>query len=103
MKAAVGDMVQFQFSPKNHTVTQSTFDNPCSPVALHSNVTGMHSGFMAVKAADVDSPTYTITVADAKPMWLYCAQAMHCQAGMVMVINEKWVLQCKLVKRNANG
>lgn len=29
--AAIGDVLSFEFHPKNHTVTQSTFQAPCSP------------------------------------------------------------------------
>jgi len=86
--AAAGDMVQFQFAPANHTVTQSTFDNPCQPIALHSNVTGVYSGYMPVQASAQMTPTYTIMINDSKPMWLYCSQGKHCQNGMTMVINE---------------
>lgn len=86
--AAVGDMVQFQFAPANHTVTQSTFDNPCQPIALHSNVTGIFSGFMPVAATAETTPTYTILINNTTPMWLYCSQGKHCQNGMTMVINE---------------
>ncbi|CZT40691.1 uncharacterized protein RSE6_00332 [Rhynchosporium secalis] len=88
MKAAVGDMVQFQFAPNNHTVTQSTFDAPCQPIAANSNVTGIYSGFMPVSASSTTTPTYTVMVKAATPMWLYCSQGKHCQGGMVMVINE---------------
>src|SRR5262249_23511872 len=31
--AAVGDVVVFHYGTKNHTVTQSTFAEPCSPMA----------------------------------------------------------------------
>lgn len=34
-------------------------------------------------------PVYTVIVKNKNPMWLYCAQGKHCQAGMVMVVNEK--------------
>ncbi|KAH7342662.1 Cupredoxin [Rhexocercosporidium sp. MPI-PUGE-AT-0058] len=88
IKAAVGDMVQFQFAPNNHTVTQSTFDAPCQPIAANSNVTGIYSGFMPVSASSTTTPTYTIMVKAATPMWLYCSQGKHCQNGMTMVINE---------------
>jgi len=87
IKAAVGDMVQFQFAPNNHTVTQSTFDAPCQPIAMNSNVTGVYSGFMPVTASATETPTYTILVNNTTPMWLYCSQGKHCQAGMTMVIN----------------
>ncbi|KAG4413152.1 hypothetical protein IFR04_013729 [Cadophora malorum] len=88
IKAAVGDMVQFQFAPNNHTVTQSTFDAPCQPIAANSNVTGIYSGFMPVSASSTTTPTYTVMVKNTTPMWLYCSQGKHCQNGMTMVINE---------------
>jgi hypothetical protein len=84
-------MVQFQFAPNNHTVTQSTFDAPCQPIAMHSNVTGVYSGFMPVAATAQMTPTYTILINNTTPMWLYCSQGKHCQNGMTMVINEKYV------------
>lgn len=30
---------------------------------------------------------FTLTINDTNPIWLYCAQVGHCQAGMVAVIN----------------
>lgn len=83
-----GDMVQFQFAPNNHTVTQSTFDQPCQPISLNSNVTGFYSGFMPVSATSTTTPTYTIMINSTTPTWIYCSQGKHCQAGMVMVINQ---------------
>jgi hypothetical protein len=57
---------------------------------MHSNVTGFHSGFLpaAASASTGMMPTFTITINDTKPLWLYCAQGKHCENGMVMVINE---------------
>ncbi|KXX79941.1 hypothetical protein MMYC01_202290 [Madurella mycetomatis] len=88
--AQPGEFVQFQFLAGNHTVTQSTFDRPCQPIAMNSNVTGFHSGYLPVSAsADMGMiPTYTIRINDTNPLWLYCAQGRHCGGGMVMVINE---------------
>jgi plastocyanin len=89
--AAAGDMVQFQFRAGNHSVVQSNFDNPCTPISQHTNVTGIFSGYMPVAASAAMGmvPTYTIMVASTTPTWFYCATGKHCQAGMVMVINEK--------------
>jgi len=102
IKANPGDMVQFQFNPKNHTVTQSTFDQPCQPIQNNSpNVTGFFSGFMAVSASDATRPAYTISIADSTPIWVYCSQAKHCQSGMVMVINEKYVNLTTISPQNA--
>jgi plastocyanin len=103
IKAAVGDMIQFQFAPANHTVTQSTFDQPCAPINMfNKNVTGFYSGFMPVTASSTTTPTYTIMVQNTTPMWIYCSQGKHCQNGMTMVVNEKSVLsphfpqECKI-------
>ena len=90
IRVNVGEAVQFQFLSGNHTVTQSTFDQPCQPIAMHSNVTGFHSGFQpaAASANQRMMSTFTIIVNNTNPVWAYCAQGRHCENGMVMVINE---------------
>jgi plastocyanin len=95
IKVPAGDMIQFQFLGGNHSVVQSNFDNPCTPIQSHvANATGMFSGYMNVAASAGTGmiPIYTMMVQDEKPIWLYCSQGMHCQAGMVMVVNEKYVV-----------
>jgi plastocyanin len=83
--ASVGDTVIFEFHQKNHSATQSSFASPCGHVDG-----GFDAGFNPV-AANVTSgfPTFTYTVADTKPVWVFCAQAggAHCAAGMVFAIN----------------
>lgn len=84
--------MQFQFWTGNHTVTQSTFDDPCMPIGnVNPSVEGVYSGYMPVAASMSKGmiPTYTITIKDKKPMWLFCSKAQHCQGGMSMVINEE--------------
>ncbi|KAL6804644.1 hypothetical protein GGI42DRAFT_299191 [Trichoderma sp. SZMC 28013] len=91
IKAAAGSMVQFQFWAGNHTVTQSDFDHPCTPISqVNSSVAGIWSSFMPV-AAGADKkeiPVFTVMINDTKPIWIFCSQAKHCSAGMSMVINE---------------
>ncbi|KAF9734748.1 hypothetical protein PMIN06_010489 [Paraphaeosphaeria minitans] len=92
VKAAPGDMVQFQFHPKNHSVVQSTFDKPCVPIqnVVANMTTAFFSGFMPTNASVGETSqvlTYTIRVMDTKPIWFYCSQAKHCQDGMVGAIN----------------
>lgn len=73
---------------QNHSVVQSTFDQPCQPIQnIMPNVTGFFSGFMPVAAGATEMPVYTIAVNDTRPIWFYCSQGRHCQAGMVGVIN----------------
>ncbi|CAA9960747.1 hypothetical protein PTMSG1_04131 [Pyrenophora teres f. maculata] len=92
IQAAAGDLVQFQFYPKNHSVVQSTFDNPCVPIQniMPNKTDAFFSGFMPTNASAAASKnllTYTIRVPDTKPIWFYCSQAKHCQGGMVGAIN----------------
>jgi len=83
VNASVGDTILFNFHPINHSVVQSTFDKPCQP---QSN--GIFSGFMPVSSGQ-GNLTFTITINDTQPIWLYCAQTAgsHCQSGMAMVVN----------------
>ncbi|KAK1250504.1 hypothetical protein MKX08_010507 [Trichoderma sp. CBMAI-0020] len=91
IKAAPGSMVQFQFWAGNHTVTQSDFDHPCTPISqVNSSVAGIWSSFMPVAAgaAKKEIPVFTVQINDTKPIWIFCSQGKHCSAGMSMVINE---------------
>jgi len=82
--AEVGTLIEFDFFPKNHTVTQSSFKDPCHPLSTG----GFFSGFVPTNATPSDT-TFTITVMDTKPIWFYCSQTVgtHCQKGMVGSIN----------------
>ncbi|KAF8969952.1 hypothetical protein BDZ97DRAFT_2055606 [Flammula alnicola] len=88
--AAVGDTITFEFHQKNHTVTSSSFDDPCRALASTSTTgqIGFDSSFIPV-ADGVSSnfPTFTIQVNDTNPIWAYCRQATHCGQGMVFAAN----------------
>jgi len=86
IKALPRDVVVFEFHEKNHTVTQSAFDDPCRKLNANG-VTGFDSGFMPVAASATEFPTWNYTVVDTAPVWAYCRQANHCGAGMVFAIN----------------
>jgi len=93
ISADVGDKVTFVFHQKNHTATQSAFATPCSPLLGGDGVThiGFSSGFNPVGAnVTSDFPTASLTVLDAKPIWIYCQQTVpvsHCHSGMVFAVN----------------
>jgi len=80
--AAVGDVVNFQFAAKNHTVTQSTFAAPCTPHPTSK----VSSGFLNVTAGASFQWSITINNASA-PLWFFCEQTTHCAQGMVFSIN----------------
>lgn len=80
---AVGDFVAFKFVTKNHTVTQSSFTEPCVAKAG-----GVNSGFVPVPASSTNFPEWTIQIDNVTaPLWFYCAQGAHCKAGMVFAVN----------------
>ncbi|KAI0280554.1 hypothetical protein BC826DRAFT_1074713 [Russula brevipes] len=81
--AVPGDSVIFEFHPKNHTVTRSTFEKPCFP-AQSENFT---SGFVPVPNVTAVLPTAQFNVTSNDPVWVYCGQTGHCQSGMVFAIN----------------
>ncbi|KAJ6024689.1 hypothetical protein N7540_005486 [Penicillium herquei] len=76
-----GGVVEFHFYPGDHSVAQAAFDNPCHPMSD----TSFFSGFM--ESAIDGKPVWSLTVNDTHPIWFYCGQVGHCQAGMVGVIN----------------
>lgn len=84
--AAVGDTVSFQFQAKNHSVTQSTFATPCQIQTTPAE--GIDSGFQFVNSTAATLPQWSFTVNNAStPLWFFCAQTGHCQAGMVFAVN----------------
>lgn len=101
--AKIGDYVQFNFYAKNHTVVQSTFENPCFPAedALFTgfqptNITKDTTGLVSIKTA-------TFEVGTTDPLWFYCAQGSHCQAKMTFAVNppEGGVEEYNLAASNA--
>jgi len=84
--ANVGDTVQFEFRAKNHSVTQSTFADPCT--LMTSPKQGIDSGFQPVPPNATQFPSWSITIDNAtNPLWFFCRQTGHCQSGMVFAIN----------------
>ncbi|PHH55738.1 hypothetical protein CFIMG_000347RA [Ceratocystis fimbriata CBS 114723] len=83
VQAAVGDVIKFEFLSQNHTITQSTFDTPCAPLAG-----GMDSGFIPnPNNTVVPPPAMAMQVMTTEPLWMFCAQGNHCGRGMVFSIN----------------
>ncbi|KAJ4290901.1 hypothetical protein N0V90_010097 [Kalmusia sp. IMI 367209] len=87
--AEIGDLIEFHFLPKNHTVVQSSFDKPCEPLADGS---GIFSGFNFATKEGEAANVFTFTVQNKEPFWYYCSQTVgtHCQKGMSGVINQNF-------------
>lgn len=86
LNAPMGDIVQFVFMGKNHSVTQSTFPKPCE---LAPN--GVDSGFQLTKPNATDFAAWSFQINSTDPLWFFCAQVVngtaHCAKGMVFALN----------------
>ncbi|KAK4098433.1 hypothetical protein N658DRAFT_499490 [Parathielavia hyrcaniae] len=92
--AEVGSVVEFHFTPLNHSVVEAAFDAPCVPKDAADS---FFSGFFPVTrptdgSAVQSAEVFQIEVRDDKPVWFYCAQnaGRHCQSGMVGVVNQRF-------------
>ncbi|PBK78436.1 hypothetical protein ARMSODRAFT_947347 [Armillaria solidipes] len=97
--ALEGDTVTFSFRAKNHSATQSTFAAPC-------NKSGIDSGFVPIPANSTLFGQWTFTVDNASaPLWFFCAQTGHCEAGMVFAVNptQEKSFQAFLATAQGNG
>jgi len=79
---APGKQVVFQFYPGDHGVAEGSFSAPCKP----SGTNAFYSGFVDSSSGPA-SKVFTVNITSTDPVYLYCPQVSHCQAGMVAVIN----------------
>ncbi|KJA27363.1 hypothetical protein HYPSUDRAFT_929959 [Hypholoma sublateritium FD-334 SS-4] len=85
ISAPVGSLVTFYFPGDiPHSVSQSTFANPCTYLAADPNNASAPVGF---DSGLVTASTFTINVTDENPIWFHCRQLTHCGSGMVGSIN----------------
>ena len=88
--ASVGDVIEFQFYPTNHSVIRADYGYPCVPyeMVLGAGYHGFFSGFQPVDAILDNPPSWNLTVNDTEPIFFYCGAPNSCIGyGMVGVIN----------------
>ncbi|KAI5455795.1 hypothetical protein BGZ63DRAFT_323599, partial [Mariannaea sp. PMI_226] len=78
IKANQGDVVEFHFNSQ-HSVVAGDFEKACTPVTA--------GGFYSGTLPSGDKTTFSITINNTQPIFLYCSLPGHCQAGAVGVIN----------------
>lgn len=88
-QAEVGDYVEFQFYPTNHSIVRAAYKYPCIPFELvETDKVGFFSGFHPVDAILDNPPTWTVRINDTDPIFFYCSAPGSCiNYGMVGVIN----------------
>jgi plastocyanin len=86
LSVPAGQVIEFHFYQGAHSVAQSAFVSPCTPL---NGTTGFFSGSQPVSSG-VGTNVFSV-VSTGQPMWYYCATGRHCQNGMVGVINKPYV------------
>jgi len=88
-EAAVGDFIEFDFYPLNHSIVRAEYGFPCIPYEMTgSGKTGFFSGFNPVDKVLDKPPKYTVRVNDTEPIFFYCSAPGSCITyGMVGGIN----------------
>jgi len=88
--ANVGDVIQFDFYPTNHSVVRAEYQFPCIPYDdTGLGKIGFFSGFQPVIAIIPGKmPTWSVTINDTNPVFYYCSAPDSCIGhGMIGVIN----------------
>ncbi|KAK7534050.1 uncharacterized protein J3D65DRAFT_700665 [Phyllosticta citribraziliensis] len=89
VQAPVGDIIQFQFYPVNHSIVRAEYGYPCVPYEMTGvGKAGFYSGFRPVDAILNDPPIFRVRVNDTLPIFFYCSAPGSCiNYEMVGVIN----------------
>lgn len=86
---AVGQKIHFDFRALNHTLTESSLEDPCKKLAG----TTVDTNFQNANKGDVpEAKPFDLTIDSDKPRFFYCKQANgtpkgHCKKGMVFSVN----------------
>ncbi|KAF2812819.1 uncharacterized protein BDZ99DRAFT_353451, partial [Mytilinidion resinicola] len=84
ISAPVGDVIHFKFLKLNHTLSQSSLEDPCTP----NNV--FDTGFIHFNPQNRTDYALDFLIQNSNPQWFFCRQEIplsHCHAGMVFAIN----------------
>lgn len=82
--AAIGDIIRFQLSHGNHSVTQSSFEEPCQASSAFD------TSFLGESHRTRGPVDLLVTTTDSQ--WFFCRQnasVTHCEEGMVFAINPR--------------
>lgn len=88
-KVSIGQKIHFDFLSANHTLTESSLNDPCKKLAG----TTVDTNFQNVNKNDIpDFKPFDLVIDSDKPRFFYCKQANglqngHCKKGMVFSVN----------------
>jgi hypothetical protein len=87
--AGRGQRLHFDFRAVNHTLTESSFEQPCTKLMGAQ----FDTDFNNVNPGDVpDLRPFDLTLEDSRPRFFFCKQGSgslnsHCGKGMVFAVN----------------
>ena len=90
IEATTGDTINFKFLKLNHTLTESSLEEPFTPVR------GFNTGFHNFNPMNATNKITSFRLQDTSPKWFFCQQttkSSHCNAGMVFSINPRNKMQ----------
>ncbi|KAE8395800.1 hypothetical protein BDV23DRAFT_81467 [Aspergillus alliaceus] len=90
VNASVGDVIVFEFYPRNHSVVKADYDAPCLPAQTGALFYSGHFEKFNEENGQLigPPPTWSLVVNDTKPTFFYCTAIGSCNKnGMVGVIN----------------
>lgn len=86
---AVGQKIHFDFRAVNHTLTESSLEDPCKKL----DGTTVDTNFQNANKDDIpEAKPFDLVIDSDKPRFFYCKQANgkpngHCKNGMVFAVN----------------
>ena len=88
-EAAIGDIIEFNFYPANHSIVRAEYGYPCIPYEMTgSNKQGFFAGFHPVDKVLDNPPKWSLKINDTEPIFFYCSAPGSCITyGMVGGIN----------------
>ena len=88
VQADVGDTIEFDFYPLNHSVVRAEYMYPCIPYEKMTSKDGFFSGFKPVDDVALNPPSWSVAVNDTNPIFFYCSAPDSCLKSLMMgVIN----------------
>ncbi|KAH7027800.1 uncharacterized protein B0I36DRAFT_327954 [Microdochium trichocladiopsis] len=86
--ARKGDVIHFDFYPRNHSVVRAAFKNPCIPYNLVYPGSDLFFSGPKESQPGQTPPTWELTVNDTSPTFFYCSAPGSCiDWAMIGVIN----------------
>ncbi|KAK5998345.1 Extracellular serine-rich protein [Cladobotryum mycophilum] len=100
IKANAGDVLEFHFQPKNHSVAAGDYRYPCTPLSFDDQ-SRFFSAFVPSDNGEA-SKVFRVTLNSTAPTVFYSTQGNECAKGMVGIINPNATVTLDDYKKRAS-